>query len=506
MKVSNLASIGQIKDQPGWQLPPEAWTKLVNIRIEDKQIGTIDGYSEYGDTTAAPYYLLTAADDTVFRWIYPCLASIHMTTDGTTHYDVTGTTPTGDADDRWNGGVLNGLPILNNGADQPQYMSDLDTATNFATLPGWDSNWRAKVVRTFRNFIFALYTTESSVIYQQKLRWSSSADAGAIPNAWTPSTTNDAGFTALSETKGALVDLVTFGDNAIIYKDDSAYMVQYRGGDAIFRFSRIKTLPGMLSQDCGCEFEGGQFVVSDGDVYVTDGQSKTSVIDDRNRDGLFEAIDSTNWNKTFVFHHTGKKEIWICYPSSGKSVPDSSYIWEYRSNTWTTRDLPLNTTFLRLGVVGSIALTWQNLPWSTWANWEGQWGTDRFSPVDDYPLAVTTASKMYQFESGNKAGTVSQHCIAERKSLNIGELNDVHYVSRIYPYAKGGVFNVYIGGQMSPNESVDWTGPYSFDPDTDYKVDCRVTGRLHSIRFQSQSDVQWGINGYEFDAVKSGVR
>lgn len=506
MKVSDLAQFGQIKDQPGWQLPPNAWTTLFNIRVNKKQLATIDGYGEFGDTSAVPYYLLTASDDAYFRWIYPSTTSIYMTTDGTTHWDVTGTTPTGGSSDRWNGGVLNGLPILNNGVDQPQFMADLDVTTNFANLIGWDSNWRAKVIRVFRNFIFALYTTETSAIYPQKLRWSSSADAGAIPTAWTPAASNDAGYTSLSETPGTLIDMLELGDSAVIYKDDSAYLVQYIAGDAIFRFSRIKTAPGMLAQDCGCEFEGGHFVVSDGDVYVHDTQSKQSVIDDRNRDALFNAIDATNWNKTFVYHNKVQNEIWICYPAFGSTWCNAAYIWQYRDNVWYQRDLPSNTTFIAAGVVDAVALTWDTLPWSTWNNWQGQWGTARFSPVEDYPIAVTTASKMYQFSTGNQADGSNQYCYAERKGLNIGVMEQINLIKRIYPYAKGGQFSVYIGSQDSPNDAVMWQGPYSFDPTTDYKIDCRVNGRLHAIRFESNSNVVWSLNAYEFDAVQVGQR
>lgn len=506
MKVSNLASIGQIKDQPGWQLPPEAWTTLSNIRIDDKQIGTIDGWGSYGTATAAPYYLLTAADDTEFRWIYPSLTAIYMTSDGATHYDVTGTAPTGTASDRWNGCVLNGLPVLNNGVDVPQYMADLDSTTDFATLTGWDSGWRAKIVRSFRNFLFAFYTTESSTSYPQKVRWSTSADAGGIPSEWAASTTNDAGSTTLAETIGAIVDAFSLGDQFIIYKDDSAYICQYIGGTAVFRFARIKTLPGMLAQDCGCEFESGHFVVSDGDAYVTDGQTYQSVIDDRNRDALFQAIDADNWANTFVFHHKAHREIWVCYPSSGQTWANAAYIWNYTDNTWSTRSLPTNTTFIAEGVVDATTLTWNTLPWSTWTNWEGQWGTARFSPVEDYPIGASTDSTLYQFDEGNQAGGTNQLCIAERKALSIGEMDDTYEVSAFYPYAEGGAFDVYIGGQSSPNAMVEYDGPYSFDPATDYKIDVRVMGRFHSVKFQSQSDVAWAISGYEFDAVLAGTR
>lgn len=72
--------------------------------------------------------------------------------------------------------------------------------------------------------------------------------------------------------------------------------------------------------------------------------------------------------------------------------------------------------------------------------------------------------------------------------------------------AEGNSFNVYIGSQSSPNSSVDWDGPYAFDPSSDYKIDVRKTGRLHSIRFASEANVQWAVTGFALDVKKVGTR
>jgi hypothetical protein len=67
-----------------------------------------------------------------------------------------------------------------------------------------------------------------------------------------------------------------------------------------------------------------------------------------------------------------------------------------------------------------------------------------------------------------------------------------------------GPVNFYIGSQMSLDEGVTWEGPFAFDPNTDYKVDCEVTFRWMGIKVESTTDVDWSMTGYDLDIVDMG--
>jgi len=43
---------------------------------------------------------------------------------------------------------------------------------------------------------------------------------------------------------------------------------------------------------------------------------------------------------------------------------------------------------------------------------------------------------------------------------------------------------VGISNHPTAEGPVDFEGPFTFDPKTEYKVDCRVSGRYHSIRMR----------------------
>jgi hypothetical protein len=96
--------------------------------------------------------------------------------------------------------------------------------------------------------------------------------------------------------------------------------------------------------------------------------------------------------------------------------------------------------------------------------------------------------------------------MCERTGLDIGNTSDLHTINAIYPTAEGDEFNIYVGSQMRANDDVTWEGPYSFDPSTDRKIDCRVTGVLHAIRFESTADVSWAVSSYGVDYKYSGRR
>jgi hypothetical protein len=509
MKIDNLGSVGLNKDLQAWQLPPNAWTSLTNIRCKDGQIRTFDGYSDLTTPSVIGYFCQPIATETNFFWMYMGDEKVYAY-NGLAHTDITRASGnyTGSATDQWSGCTIYGVPVITNGIDDPQQWTVPDTTTQLSVLTGWDTTWKCKVIRAFGDALFAFNISESGTVYSSKLRYSASG-LGSLPTDWDDtSTTNDAGFKHLEDTAGAIVDALLLNDTLIIYKEDAVYGCQYIGSrENPYRFYRISKLPGALAQYCVVGYPGGHFVVSADDVYVHDGVSPTSVIDDRNRDFLFGEIDQDSYETVYTVLNQEKSEIWICYPESGEGFPNKALVWNYLDNTWYPRDLPTGTAFISPGPEITSEYSWDTLPYSGWDTWtDSSWGSRTYTPVSKTLVGVTTGTKMYLFDDGNQSDGVNTSCIAERTGLNIGDNSDLHTVTRIYPNVEGDSVNVYIGSQMFPNDSVTYEGPYAFNPSTDRKVDCRVTGVIHAVKFQSEADVSWGIDSYEFEYKYAGKR
>jgi len=504
--IRKLGSIGIIKDAATWELPLEAWSDGQNVRCADGQVGSFGGHSTFTTPTVTPYYLLPVAAGSAYYWVYPGLDKVYVY-DGSSHTNITRQSAsvdvdyTGTAADRWNGGVLNGLPVLNNGVDVPQMWAPVSTGTKLQALTGWDANWKCKVLRPFKYFLIALNMTESGTHYGNKLRWSTSADPGSVPSAWTPASSNNAG-SDIVETEGFIVDGLGLNDEFIIYTEDGAQAMALVDGNDVFQFRNVD-IPGMLAQGCAANFQGRHLVVGNGDVYIHDGHSYKSVIDKKNRDFLFADIDSDNYESMYVTPYHSKGEIWICYPTSGNTLPNKALIWNYNDNTWFFRDLPSNTAFLTTGIVSSTAIAnWADLPYSNWADWDGSWGERTYSPTDK--ALIGASDNIYQFDDGTQFGGVNPTCFIERTGIDIGNTDDIHTVTRIYPLVEGDSVQVSVGSQMTPNASVNWSSPVTFDPSTDYKIDCLVTGRFHSIRFKSTDGGDWSVSGYGVEYEYSG--
>lgn len=511
-QIDKLGSIGLNADLAPWQLAPNAWTSLNNMRCNDGQIDTFAGHEDFVTPSIVPYYLMPTVAGSAYYWIYPGLDKVYAwngsaNTNITRQTDSSDVDYTGSAANRWNGCMINGIPVLNNGVDDPQMWTPVATNTNLQIITDWDTNWKAKVVRSYKDFLFAFDVTKSGTNHPYMVKWSASG-AGAMPTDWDEaSTTNDAGETSLGDTVGGLVDAMPLRDAFIIYKEDSVFGCQYTGGQFVHRFYRISGLIGALAQDCMAELPGGRhFVVGNGDVYVHDGQSGVSVIDQQNRDYLFDSIDADNYLNTYVVLHQSKSEIWICYPENGKTFPNKALIWNYQDKTWSSRNLPNETAFISPGVIVTGAMTWDTIPYATWDDWPGAWGTRSYSPVASSLVGATTDTKLYQFEDGNQFDSVNAYCSAERIGLDIGDSSDVHTINAIYPHIEGGAVDIYVGSQMHVNDSVSWEGPYSFNPSTDRKIDCRVTGILHAIRFESTANAGWAITDYGVDFRRAGGR
>lgn len=201
--------MGLIRDIPGHLLRPNTWTDAQNVRMDNRVAGAMLGHIErYATPTIAPYKVFFIPGESNLFWVLVGLTDV-IVHDASSYTEITRVSGdyTGGESDRWNGGVLSGILILNNGVDDPQYWATAAAGTKLADLPNWPANTKAKVVRPFLNFLIALDVTESGTRQPYLVKWSHGADAGAVPTSWDDADASlDAGEFDLGQTKDFLVD------------------------------------------------------------------------------------------------------------------------------------------------------------------------------------------------------------------------------------------------------------------------------------------------------------
>ena len=504
---------GMIKDTNNTVLPPEFYSHASNIRFTDNAGKKIKGHDAvFGTPSIAPYFVLNWSNNTASYWFYGGATKIYRT-DGTTHTDVTRTSGGDYATNlttigNWTGTVYNGLPILCNGVDDPQALSNTGSS-NFVDLPNWAASTTCKTIKAFGNYLMALNLTESGTEYPNKVRWGDAAENFSFPSTWTAASTNDAGEVTIGDESDFIVDGLALKQSFVIYKENSTWIANYIGGNLVFSFQKLFNDTGVLTRNCVAEFEGRHFVVTQGDLIVHDAVRKQSVATDLVKKELFDDINDAYYNLTFVAHNVQQTEMWVCYPSIGSQYCNKALIYNYVNNSFTFRDLP-DIYHIGSGIVdpGATSITW-NTQTATWTTYDGIWGERTYNPTERSILMAGVAdTKLYRGDFGRQFDGENYISTLERKGLTLdGNTNTVKQVRKLTPKVGGsGQVVISVGSSMSPNGTYTYTAGQNFDPTQNNKVDCRSTGKYIAVRFQHTDNSPFELNGYDLEYEVIGER
>lgn len=515
--ISNVAQFGVVKDVPAHELPVNAWSDGKNVRSNDGSITNAPGYVQVFDPPSiAPYWCYPVQTTTTYYWVYAGSAKIYAT-DGSSHANITRQSGAVDVDysmdaqHLWNGGVLSGVLIANNGVDQPQAWvtpSLTQIIQNLSDVSDWVSTTICKVIRPFKNYLIALDINKNGTRTPYMVKWNHPSDPGTVNGSWDETDpTKDAGETDLIEGGGFVVDAMTLRDSMIIYRESSTWRMTHIGGQYVFDFEPLFQSSGILAPNCVVEYKSIHYVLTQGDVIAHDGATINSIIDGKNRRSLFNELDSTNYKKSFLALNKRKEEIWVCYPSSGSTYVNKALVYRVNDGSWTPRDMP-NISHIQGGIVDeTISNAWDD-DTETWDVDSSTWDQALYNPSEQKLLvAGTSDTKLYDGAATNTNNGTARTCYIERTGLQLGDYSRITHVNAVWPKieaASGTQISVYVGGQLSPSDSITWRGPYTFTVGTDKKINCRASGRLTAIKFQTSADVSWRLSSYEIEFSDGG--
>ncbi len=526
--VTDLGQHGVIVDVPPNELPDNAWSGSRNVRFQSGSVRLFPGDTEVSkcDIDQRTYALQPLSTPSAYWWVQAGIkaAAPHVCAyDGSENREVTPVGMVVDPHDQWSGGVFNGVSILHNGRT-PYYWPDPNTpATRYLDLPYNDTDtWAtaglaAKVLRPYKNVLFALDVTQGGARLPHLVKWSSAADPGYVPASWEKDDpTNIAGESAaLAEKPGFLVDMATLGDQGIIYKEDSVWTVNITQSTFVMKFREAIQTVGALSPNCIADLKDRHVVMGDGDIIQHNGQSASSVVERRIRDHIFRNLDTNYYRSSFIVNHHLKNEVWVCFPTGGQQQPNQAAVWDLDDDNWTIRDLPEDTTFMVTGVqfppFNAPAVEAWDIQTDKWDDYFGRkWGQRSFNPVVR-TLVGTSEYGISQYEDGLLIGGKTPDVYVERIGLPVGGHDNYTTVRRIYPDISGsGIVNFFVGVHDKVSDNPVWYGPYPFEIGVDAffpdkRSSLRANGRLHALRLQgtaSLKDLDW--RGYKADYNNTG--
>lgn len=502
--IPALGSVGVNRDQQPHELPISALSDAKNIRMRDGSAERIAGEVPVFTTpTVVPYHLQIYQTAAARYVVHAGLTSVYADS-GSGLSDITGAAFTGSDADRWTGGALNGVLVLNNGVDAPRYWGGTGT---LATLTGWNANWRCSSLRPFKNYLIGLNWTKTGVSYPSMLKWSAAADPGTVPATWNEADpANDAGEVDLAETPGVLVDGLPMGDTFVVYKTDSMYSMTYIGGQYIWQFRRLPGDVGILARGCVCNTPAGHLVLTVGDLVLHNGMGPQSILSGKVRRHLFDTMDGTYADRSFVLSNPATNEAWVCFPEQGNKVCTQAMIWNWVDNTFTFRDLN-NVT---CGASGQYEYAAQE-PWSgdagTWDSDATTWNQSNIPATKSRFLLGSSAPALLGVDVGADFSGTTFTARIERTGLSFDDTDSVKVCRAIFPRIEGTTgATVYIqaGGAMDVEGSYTWSDPVPYVIGSTYRADLFASGRFLAYRVYSTAPMSWRIKSLDMDVLAVG--
>lgn len=523
--INDLASIGVVRDVPAYQLAPEAFTLGLNVRFTDDGLESLLGWQQIFETPGvAPHFAMAVSTAAARFWLYVSLTKAYGY-DGSNHTNITRQSAGVDVNytatdtPNWNGTLLGGVPIVNNGTDVPQFWATISLATKLANLTNWPSTLRAKVVRAFGPILIALNCSKSGTAFPHLVKWSHPADPGSVPSSWDETDpTKDTGEKDLSDINaGVLMDALPLGDTMYLYKESSTWKMRYIGGRFVFDFGQSAWLPtsGILAPRCVCVTGDGlrHVVVTQEDIIWHNGNTVQSVLDKKLKKKLFSELDSGNYVRSFLFDNPLYKEVWFCYVLAGETYPTKALIMNYGTGRWAVSEAD-GITF-RHATIGAIEAPSEE----TWDANEELWDDDTGSWSEllrrRVILSGTDATKFYNLDRGvTRDGTeflttLQRTGLAligkKRNGEPIVDFNRMKMLKRLWAKIQGGPVTVRFASQQHVDGAVSWGSSVPFDPTTQTYCDPGpAMGRAVGFEIAGTSSNQWRMDGYKPDMEPLG--
>jgi hypothetical protein len=338
--------------------------------------------------------------------------------------------------------------------------------------------------------------------FVDQIKWSSAADPGTVPATWTAAATNDAGDAILGDTIGPIMAAVPLRGSLIIYKRSSMYAVDYVGGNEVFNIgSPLFSSSGTLTRKSVVDINGQHFVVTEGDVILTDGTNRRSVANGRMKDAIFDSLDQDNYDQLFCVFHRAKNEVWVCFPEGGESLCTKAYVYDISNDAYGERDLPSVAT-AAIGLVNDsvISHAWDSDS-GFWNDDTSKWNEINYNYANESLLLGhgTTAEQQDTADTQNPAASVGKY------DMHLGNPERIKFVKRVHLRLNAGFSTVYVrvGGRLKTQDNIAWYAEQTLTEPDDF-VNVLVMGKYISVEIRSDSTDQWQLSGFDFEFDNRG--
>ena len=394
--------------------------------------------------------------------------------------------------------LINGLPLVSNGRDEPVYWPGTG---DMLVLPDWPATESCGFIAVLKYHVFALNISAVAGEFEHQVKWSSATEPGTVPASWTPALDNDAGNVELADSAGPLLCAYPLGDALHIYKRSATYQARFVGGNNVFSFRKIQSASGALTPRSVADLGGAHVIVADGDIILNDGTTRRSLGESRVKDYLFNQLDNDEFLQLFCTYNRANDEVIIGFPSSGSTYCDTALVYDISKDSFGVRDLN-QVTHAPVGLVRDTT------PADTWANRTEVWQAATNPWASSLSVGATDSLMTLEakdFIQEDVAAAVALDSFVRRTGLTFGEPERIKFVKRVHIRTREtfGTLFVRAGGQMLPNGPIEWSPEVPITGDQQI-VNVFAQGRYIGLEIRSEDDVTWKITGVDIEAELRG--
>lgn len=548
--IRDFAKDGIITDIESYDLPLQSFSWGSNIRITNGRIERgnvfrnvdalahdVNSMFSYADSEGAYNLFYSATDGRIFS-----RTQTGIVTDRSPSSGLAGVSP---------GAVttqcrLNGVVYWTRSDQVPFYRAETSTG-NFALLSAYNSgngktqfasNIRFKAMRECAGVLVGINVTQSGVNDPRKVMWSNFATNKDLPPPdWAiGDPTSSSRQNSIAQFDGHLIDGLKLGQSLLLYGNKEVWEMSPNYTDTMFNFRRLFA-GGVINVNCVVEAQAGRhYVFGDNDIYMTDGNSQSSLADGRVRNFIYSGLVRAEANRAFVVWNAKQTEVVFCYVSNDPHVKfpfgspfnnvgcNRAAIFNYSTGIWYFADLPYVTASAFSPITEVLTIDQMTSPIDTYGGSNdaasvGQVETFLFSgSAASGPVALTRSLRTWEPDrSGATTANIdilaTADAVIEKIKLDLDELkaelrghkvlNGIVPQARLSPDALP--LTITIGVSDTPNEQTLWQESQTFGLG-DYKCDFHAAGRYLAIRIETSDYRHFTLSGMDIDLIALGTR
>lgn len=325
------------------------------------------------------------------------------------------------------------------------------------------------------------------------LRWSDQEDA----YDWRPRSTNQAGDLQLSQ-GSEIVTAIQSRQEMLVFTDSALYSLQYVGAPVVWGSQLVGSNMSIASSKAVAYVNGVAYWMGIGKFYKYDGTAQPMRCDVRTY--IFEDLDESQYAQVFAGTLEEYHEVWWFYCSKdsvNNVTPDKYVVYNYMDDIWY----------------------YGTMDRSAWLD----------SPLNDFPLAATSANNLVEHEVGNDDGTDANtqpiNAYIESGQFGIESGTSFTFIDKIIPDVSfvgsnsgGPAVTMSLLGSSEPgaannnplSEGGNSSGTVlSQDTVEQYteQLDTRVRGRQLAIKIEStEAGVAWQLGTPRLNMRPDGRR